>query len=105
MIQGSKKGATNPGCFLLILSAIVSITIICSLGYYFSASFRRTIKSNISNWTGGLERTLTLYDYEGKVIRTWSGKFDISNSEEEVLFDLDNKRVIIHGGIVVVEER
>lgn len=54
---------------------------------------------------GGLERTVTLYDYTGKEIERWTGKFDVSESENEVYFDVDGKRVIIHGGIVVNEEK
>jgi len=52
-----------------------------------------------------LNRTVTLYDYNGNVLDEWSGQFDVTNSETEVYFDLDGKRVIIHGGIVVNEEQ
>ena len=55
---------------------------------------------------GGLKRKVTVYDYEGKEIKSWSGKFDVSSSETEVYFDdSDNKRIIIHGGIVINEEK
>lgn len=48
---------------------------------------------------------VTLYDYNGEEIRHWSGKFDVSESENEVYFDDQNgKRIIIHGGIIVNEE-
>ena len=40
----------------------------------------------------------------GQVIRQYAGKFDVSESENEVYFDIDGKRVIIHGGIVINEE-
>lgn len=44
-------------------------------------------------------------DIDGGKIKSWSGKFDVSESENEVYFDdSDGKRVIIHGGIVVNEE-
>lgn len=70
-----------------------------------TASFDREVISFSSNWNGGLNRTVTVYDYNGGKIKSWSGKFDVSESENEVYFDdSDGKRVIIHGGIVVNEE-
>lgn len=69
------------------------------------SSCSRMGKSISSDMCGGLNRTVTLYDYEGEEIRSWSGKFDVSESENEVYFDnQDGKRIIIHGGIVVNEE-
>ena len=70
------------------------------------ASLEREMKSLRSDLGGGLERTVTLYDYNGVEIRHWSGFFDVSESENEVYFDDQNgKRVIIQGGIVVNEEK
>lgn len=69
------------------------------------ASCSRTLKSFSSDFDGGLDRTVTLYDYNGNVLDSWSGKFDLSSSEKEIYFDdQSGKRVIIHGGIVVAEE-
>ena len=65
---------------------------------------QRGIKSIKSNWTGGLNRVITLYDYNGKPIRTWKGNIDMSDSEKETDFILNGNRVVIHGGITVVEE-
>ena len=69
-----------------------------------TASWERSVKSFSSNYGGGLNRTVTVYDYNGTEINSWSGKFDVSDSENEVYFDVDGKRVIIHGGIVIDEE-
>lgn len=69
------------------------------------SSCSRSLKSLSSDIDGGLNRTVTVYDYNGDKIKSWSGKFDVSESENEVYFDdSDGKRVIIHGGIVVNEE-
>ena len=68
------------------------------------ASFSRSLKSTASDFTGGLNRTVTVYDYNGEEIKSWSGRFDVSESENEVYFDLNGKRIIIHGGIVINEE-
>lgn len=52
-----------------------------------------------------MNRTVTLYDYNGKPIRTWDGKIDVSESETETDFLVDGRKVVIHGGIVVIEEK
>lgn len=90
---------------LIILAAFIA----CFAGFGFiisrTAGFQRSWKSIKSDWGNGLYRTVTVYDYNGKAIKSWTGKFDVSSSEAETWFDDENgKRVIIHGGIVVNEE-
>lgn len=85
---------------------IVLISVICISGLLGGcSSCSRIGKSISSDMGGGLNRTVTLYGYNGGEIKSWSGKFDVSESENEVYFDDQNgKRVILHGGIVVNEE-
>ena len=79
--------------FILILTAL------------FPSSTKRSIKSVVSDYSGGLNRTITLYDYNGNEIKSWTGKFDVEDNESRVFFDdEDGKRVIIYNGIVVNEE-
>ena len=85
-----------------IIFAIGVIALLGTTGC--TAQMERSKKSFSSNFGGGLDRTVTVYDYNGNAIKSWSGKFDVSDSESEVYFDLDGKRVIIHGGIVIDEE-
>lgn len=61
-------------------------------------------KSIGSDVSGGLHRTVTVYSNTGEKIKEWNGKFDVSENDNEVYFDLNDKRVIIHGGIVIDEE-
>ena len=68
------------------------------------ASCSREMKSIQSDFGGGLYRKVTLYDYDGEVLREWEGQFDVSENDQEVYFDLNGHRVIIQGGIVVNEE-
>lgn len=89
----------NKIALLAIMALIIPTLTGCS-------SVSRNIKSINSDFSGGLNRNVTVYDYEGNVIRSWSGKFDVSESENEVYFDDERgKRVIIHGGIVINEEK
>lgn len=83
----------------LALLAVLLITMLTGC-----ASWSRGWKSVTSDFGGGLDRTVTVYDYNGNPIQSWSGKLDMSESENEVFFDLNGKRVIIHGGIVIATE-
>lgn len=75
-----------------------------ALGLSGCASCSRMAKSWGSDIDGGLNRTVTLYNNQGEVIKAWDGKIDLTDSEDEIMFDLNGKRVVIHGGITVVEE-
>lgn len=68
------------------------------------SSWSRSWKSFRSDMSGGLNRTITVYDYNGNEIKSWAGKIDTSESADEVFFDLNGKRTIIHGGIVIIQE-
>ena len=85
----------------LTLVAIASLTMISC-----SESQQRELKSIRSDWTGGLNRTITVYDYNGQKIKSWSGQFDVKETDRNsVYFDTaDGKRVIISGGIIINEE-
>lgn len=76
------------------------------LAYYnLTESGKRAKKTEKSNLNGGISRTFTVYDYNGNQINSWTGTFDVTASEHETYFDIDGKRVVIHGGIVINEER
>lgn len=70
------------------------------------ASCDRLGKSIGSDMSGGFERTVILYDYQGDEIERWSGKIDLQVSTEggHVVFDQDGERTVITGGIVVSHE-
>ena len=84
---------------------LLSLTILCLVLSGCTGDQKRGIKSFKSNIGGGLDRTIILYDYNGKEIRRWTGNIDLSNSELETDFILEGKRVIIQGGIRVIEEK
>lgn len=68
------------------------------------AGVQRGMKTIGSDITGGLDRTVTVYSYDGEKLGEWSGKFDVSSSEQETFFDINGKRVILQGGIIINEE-
>jgi len=87
---------------VIIISMLLFIC--CLKATEYIGSVKRFSKGMESNLGGGLKRIVTLYDYHGQVIKQWYGKIDISESTEEADFIVDGRRIIIHGGIVVVEE-
>ena len=84
----------------------IVLAIFAAVQFTSCQSCQREIKSIGSDWGGGLNRTLTVFDYNGDTIKTYTGKFDIRDdgADNQVFFDLDGKRVWIQGGIVVSEE-
>ena len=85
----------------IIAMILVLITLLALTG---CASMQRDMKTISSDWGGGLNRTVTVYDYNGNPIQSWTGKIDISESDNETWFDLDGKRTIIQGGIIIIQE-
>ena len=84
----------------------VLVALVCVMAAMFSgcAGCDRMGKTIGSDFDGGLYRTVTVYSNTGEKIKEWNGKFDVSENDNEVYFDLNDKRVIIHGGIVINEE-
>jgi len=89
-----------------MLKRALLVSIICVSGLLGGcSSCSRMKKSLSSDMSGGLNRTVTVYDYNGDVIREWDGKFDISENDTKVYFDDQyGKRVIIYNAIVISEE-
>ena len=77
---------------------------------YGTESGKRAQKSFKSEVSGGLTRTVKVYDMEGELLHEYEGKFDIEEQQEEgvvkVKFDCDGKRHIIYcsTGTVVIDE-
>ena len=91
---------------MIIAVTICVILLGCVFVFFNTSSIQRQMKSLRSDIGGGLERTVTVYGYNGKEIRHWTGRFDVSESENETYFDDENgKRVVIHGGITINEEQ
>lgn len=84
--------------------ALAVVAALATFGMSGCASCSRSMKSLESNVGGGLHRRVTLYDYDGEVLREWEGTFDVAENDQECWFDMDGKRVIIQGGIIVNEE-
>lgn len=83
----------------------IVLVLIMSLSMFAGcASWQRSVKSTVSDFTGGLYRRVTAYSYDGDVLGVWEGKFDVSESSTETFFDLNGKRVILQNCIIINEE-
>ena len=91
-----------------IILATVLLVVLCAgiilTGCTGCATWERSCKSCQSEISGGLNRTVNVYAYNGELIATHSGRIDIEENESKVLFDLDGKRYIYYNAIVEVIE-
>ena len=96
---------TKRGVAYIAALVVAAMLVVVVGGLSGCSSCSRKVKSISSDMSGGLNRTVTLYDNQGKKIKSWSGKFDIESNDQEIYFDdAQGKRVIVQGGIVLCEE-
>ena len=90
------------GVAIVLGLVAIGITIFLS-----RSTFQRSMKSAYSDYSGGLDRVVTVYDYNGNVLTTYEGKIDVEKADVsgKVKFDLNGKRTIVYGGIVIVQEK
>lgn len=87
-----------------IWAGIISVLLIASLAG--CASLERWGKDVHSDLSGGLNRTVNIYSYDGKKIASYEGKFDVDiNDSGRVKFDLNGKRYLYSNAIVEVIEK
>ena len=90
------------------MKKLVFLSTLCAVLLFAGCeSCSRSMKSLKSDVGGGLNRTISVYDYNGQLIKSWTGKFDVAENpnKNQVYFDDQNgKRVIIDGGIIINEE-
>lgn len=83
---------------------------LCLWALYGTEAGKRAQKTLHSETTGGLQRTVKVYDVEGDLLAEYKGKFDVAESATEgitkVKFDCDGKRHIIYGstGTIIIDE-
>lgn len=99
----------DKGKIAAVLIIIATIAICFAMGWwlYNSESGKRAIKDTKSNLSGGIERTVTVYDIDGEIIQQYSGKFDVSYDSERIKFDDEKgKRHIIYytTGTIIIDE-
>lgn len=92
-----------------IIGIICLAAIICFQLYYYknTESGKRAIKTQESNFNGGIDREIKVYDINGEVIEIFKGKFDIEYDNDRILFDDEkgNRHIIYYPtGTIIINE-
>ena len=90
----------------IIIVILAIILIICAMYFIMPSSFKRGVKDFKSDWSGGLNRHLTVYTADGKVLAEYDGKIDLESNESGVVkFDFKGKRYMYYNCFVEVIEK
>lgn len=66
----------------------------------------RFMKSCNSNLSGGLDRIVNIYTFDGQLIATYEGLIDIDDNENgSIMFDMNGKRYVYYNAIIEVIEK
>lgn len=96
--------------FVFIVTEVVVIIVLAFMLWWYgnTESGKRAFKTQQSNFGAGIERSVHVYDVNGKVIAEYEGKFDVVYDNDRILFDDENgKRHVIYypTGTVIIDER
>ncbi|MBR3147259.1 MAG: hypothetical protein IKF54_03840 [Eubacterium sp.] len=90
---------------LTILAVIVVLIIIGTAIFFVRSSTQRKLKDIQSEYSGGLDRTVNVYSFDGKKIATYKGIIDVAEHDGNVVkFELKGKRYIYYNALVEVVE-
>ncbi len=105
-------GWANPKVAVIVAEVFLVILMIAGCAAYRTQteSGKRGLKSWESETSGGINRTVTVYDVKGKELAKYTGRFDVEESSSEgivkIKFDCKGKRHIIYAqtGTVLIDE-
>lgn len=84
-----------------IVIALMLVSVLCGC-----ASIQRDLKDIDSNFSGGLDRVVTVYNANGEVLKTYEGKIDLAPTEGGIVkFDLNGQRIMYYNCYVEVIEK
>ena len=106
------QGDTASGVTTIIICLVVGMMFIGGAVFYLNTeSGKRAIKDMESELNNGIQRTVSVYDINGELIKEYSGKFDVETGSHEnapyILFDDDKgKRHIVYytTGTILIDE-
>lgn len=96
----------------LIIEVVLIVAMVggCAAYNTKTESGKRSLKTWQSETSGGIDRTVTVYDINGEEVAKYTGRFDVEESSQEgvvkIKFDCDGKRHIIYAqtGTVLIDE-
>lgn len=92
-------GKAAPAVVGTLCGVIASAIILGFMLWYFgnTEKGKRAMKTQDSNFNGGIERTVKVYDINGEIVAEYEGKFDVDHNQSRIIFDDENgKRHIIY---------
>lgn len=90
---------------IVVVGVIIVVFIIISM--FGRESFKRYFKTLFSDFSGGINRTVTVYDINGNEVESYTGKFDIDYDNDRIIFDDENGKrhmIFIKTGQVIINE-
>lgn len=103
---GTETGEIAQG----VLMAIIITAIVIGVEVWYingTESGKRMVKDTQSNFNGGINRSVKVYDINGNLLENYQGKFDIEYYDTHLKFDDENgKRHIVYftTGTVITDE-
>ena len=96
----------------VIIEVILMIALVggCAMYNTKTETGKRSVKSWQSETSGGIDRTVTVYDINGEEVAKYTGRFDVEETSQEgvvkIKFDCNGKRHIIYAqtGTVLIDE-
>lgn len=93
-----------------VIGTLLSIFVLVFMLWYYNntAAGSRAFKSQQSNFSGGIDRIVRVYDMSGGLIQQYDGRFDVDYDENRIIFDDENgKRHVIYypTGTVIIDEK
>lgn len=101
---------SNIGLICTIIITILLLVGTWGIGFWYytnTESGKREVKSQQSNFDGGITREVKVYDVEGDLIKEYRGKFDVDYDNDRIIFDDENgNRHIIYypTGTIIIDE-
>ena len=86
----------------LIIEVVLIVAMVggCAVYHTKTESGKRSLKTWQSETSGGIDRTVTVYDINGEEVAKYTGRFDVDESSQEgvvkIKFDCNGKRHIIY---------
>lgn len=87
---------------------VVMVFILAALGMALTASgCTKGCQQKVSHVKSsliGLDRTITLYAYDGSIIKSWDGRFQVETGGSSARFIYEGRAVYISGTFVIEEK-
>ncbi len=102
----NKAVSTLTKILAIVVAVLLIIIVIAGIIFFTRSSTQRTLKDIESEYTGGLDRHINVYSYDGDKLAEYDGRIDIAERNDGVVkFQLKGKRYIYYNATVEVIEK